>query len=565
MAVSTTWTPHKGLKTRTFSPKTDDSPSRQLMLELEAALSQVEIHEVELHKVHAYDRRSYYEGLERRENERTQEDLEALDAATARHDAVRRVAEAELNEYYRQVEEQERRKREEAERKLREQQARDRAEREKRLQEEAERRAKLEQQKRAAAKKAAEEKAKADAEEKERREREEAAARIKAEKERAIQEEAAKAEAARRATEQQAAHEASAQQAEADAKAKAQFQTTAHLSQNEARHQRYLEIHQRLKVFRKDFVQQSKSIPALKTKLGDMRRAIKKSVGQLTGDKEANKLPVTSFHVELGLHANGAQGERIQKTLQDARKMESPQVDVREFIAQPPLESQHPSQCQVPGLGIYLLNMFSKSVISQFASESAVSPMSAEPVGVLVVQIFSNEEFFHHGRTMIDILLAKFHLVCPVLWDIYGDEQTPVGKLRLGWRRQQGQFVADQTHAERMNGFGAGFAAIALRNFSKVRSKNPFPPTNYWECLANIVNVPPSEVELTHLYVLKTMVENSTSRFILFFDGAAIAALRHALVEFPARLRDGTRESAASKSINLLVESLHKDKNLSLA
>src|SRR5207248_2586351 len=125
-------------------------------------------------------------------------------------------------------------------------------------------------------------------------------------------------------------------------------------------------------------------------------------------------------------------------------------------------------------------------------------------------------------------------------------------------------FVPEQRHNERMTGLGAGFAALALRNFSKTKWRNPFPPREYWECLANIVNVPPHEVQPTHLIVLKSMVENAVERFILFFDAAAVAALRHALVDFPRALPERLRTTPACKAVEMLVEEFRTQKNLSL-
>ncbi len=58
---------------------------------------------------------------------------------------------------------------------------------------------------------------------------------------------------------------------------------------------RYSEIHKNLKVLRKSMADQAKSNPALKERMGDMRRDIRKSVGQLTvtsGVAGVNKLQV---------------------------------------------------------------------------------------------------------------------------------------------------------------------------------------------------------------------------------------------------------------------------------
>jgi nucleoporin GLE1 len=51
----------------------------------------------------------------------------------------------------------------------------------------------------------------------------------------------------------------------------------------------YVLIHQSLKALRKSLGDQAKVNPALKDRMGDMRREIRKSVGQLTGGAGANR------------------------------------------------------------------------------------------------------------------------------------------------------------------------------------------------------------------------------------------------------------------------------------
>lgn len=212
-----------------------------------------------------------------------------------------------------------------------------------------------------------------------------------------------------------------------------------------------------------------------------------------------------------------------------------------------------------------MLNIFSKAIISQFGGESGISIKAAEPAGVLVAQIFAATEYQFRGHSLIDILLAKLHFACPVLWGVYGDEKTAKGRLRLGWRKEDGAFVSESRHHERVSGLGAGFASIALRNFTKARLQNPFPPTNFWECLANILNVPPGDIQPTHLFVLKAMLENSAERLIQFYGSAAIAALRLALIDFPANLPRKMQDTAGCKAILILVDMLGREKNLNIA
>jgi nucleoporin GLE1 len=518
----------------------------QLLREMEL----LRIHETELNKVAAYQQRAFYEDLNRRSAEQAERDFVALAAVQARRETLRQEAEAVLQAHLREEEEKAQRRREE--------------------------RARREEEE--AARKAAEEQARREAEEKARREREETAARERAAKEDAArkeeeqEEEAARQqEAARKAAEEKAAKDAAdaaaakkaaddeAARAEAVKRAEAAAVTRSQPSTSNrpstaspvsgALHSRYLTIHARLKTFRADFWNTvKKGDPKFKSEVGDMRRLLRTSVGQLVEGKGTNKQPT----------------ENVRKTFLKALTLPSPPVDIRDFLAKPPPTTDPNDPFQVPSLMIYIATIFSKAIIAQFTGEAAVNTKSAEPAGVLAVQIFSTDEFSFHGTSLIDILLAKLHASCPVLWGIYGPESTALGKKRLGWRIENGAFVSEQRHSERMTGLGAGFAAISLRNFSKTKLKNPFPPREYWESVANIVNVPPEEVQLTHLMVLRSMLENAVDRFILFFDGAAVAALRHALVEFPRALPAALGASPACKALEMLVEQIKTEKNLSL-
>jgi nucleoporin GLE1 len=65
---------------------------------------------------------------------------------------------------------------------------------------------------------------------------------------------------------------------------------------------RYTEIHKNLKALRKSMAEQAKTNAALKARMGDMRREIRKSVGQLTvssGVAGVNKTQVRNHDLLL--------------------------------------------------------------------------------------------------------------------------------------------------------------------------------------------------------------------------------------------------------------------------
>lgn len=267
-----------------------DSPSRQLVLDLARELEQVKLHCNELKKVKAIERQTFYERLNVIDLEVAAEHNAALDKVAAQRDKVREEAEHTLKEHIR-AEEAERKRLEEEARKEKERIEKERAEKLRREQEEA---ARLEAKRRAeeeARKKAAEEAERAKRAAQEERERQERQ-RLEEEKKK------------RDAEEQKAAQ----RKAEASKQAQLAQQKkfgAARLTEHEAKiHQRYIELHQHLKKFRQWLRDESKSNPALKQVMGDMRRTIKKCVGQLREGKGTNKGQVSLFSTQVPSHRN---------------------------------------------------------------------------------------------------------------------------------------------------------------------------------------------------------------------------------------------------------------------
>ena len=313
------------------------------------------------------------------------------------------------------------------------------------------------------------------------------------------------------------------------------------LSQSE--HGQYLEIHKRLKYMREAVVSTCKKTPALKSKLGDMRRDMTIRVGQLSTDKSANKKAI----------------ERIQATLQEARRIVEPRVDAARFLISPPSP-------QIPesGIFVYLLSILSKKIIAQLAEEAGRDTKRAEPVGTMAATIFSTESLKSGDRTFMDILIAKYHVVCPVLFGVYGSEGTRNGRKRLGWLERDkgsGNYISENEHNDRMTGLGAGYASLSLRDFSKSTRINPYPSYHFWRALARVLNTPKGSVTTTHVVTLRGMLENYISRFIRFYGHPAYVALRKALVEYPMYAPQGP----AVSSLEVLKDILKKDEHLTIA
>ncbi|KAL8774164.1 MAG: hypothetical protein Q9203_004569 [Teloschistes exilis] len=504
-----------------------DSPSQQLFREL----SRLSITRQE----------DWYEQLDRESKERAAIHKNALAIALARHEQVRKDAEAERDRILQL--EQERQK---AEARLQEERGRqaraDQEEAEKRLvAERAEAAAKAERAERAAT-----------------QEREAEEARQRAEKDRRDQEAQVKKENQEAEIQRKVAAERKSKEAAIAATRLAQktestgitianghpvtSQAPAQSAERENEHQRYLQIHKTLKEMRASMVNQAKQDPTLKSRMGDMRREIKKSIGQLREGKGLNSKPQAS----------------IQRLLKEAiLSFPQPTVSAASFTKNPAQDAR------IPALLIYLLNQLSKAVVSQLVREAAVAPKIADPIGTIAVSVFANNDFRANGESLIDILIAKMHVVCPPLFGIYGPDNTEEGRTRLGWWREVpgGPWINEQTHQDRMTGLGAGYAALSLRNFEKSRSMNPYPPYHFWQAVTAILNVPAGHVTETHLVILKALLANSEARFMEFFGESAKQILRFAIKGYPTRAPKG---SVAAVVLSNLGDTLKKDKNMYL-
>ena len=319
----------------------------------------------------------------------------------------------------------------------------------------------------------------------------------------------------------------------------------------EKEHDQYLELHKWLKTMRANVETEVKKDPRMKPLLGDWRREIKKTVGQLTVDKKAIVTP----------------RKKILDIMKRARAYETFKIDSRNCFAKGAPPELDEKGAQIPGLLIYYLNIFSKAVINQWASEGGAKIEAADPPGFVASYIFSIDDTKVQGHSFIDILLAKLHVVCPVPFGIYGSEKSDAGRARLGWEREMDgktsrktRWTAEQRHHDRMRGLGAGFAAISLRDFSRAPMPNPYPPVNYWQAMARIVNIPSRDITTSHLIVLKAMIETSVGAFAKFYKKAARVALRTALIDFPTRAPDGP----AKVGLTTLPEILSKNHGINL-
>ncbi|KAJ5628106.1 hypothetical protein N7490_010334 [Penicillium lividum] len=541
-----------------------DSPSKQLMDDLTRELQQAKIFDNDMRKVRAYERKTFYEKLDRLDREREEVHTAALDKVAAQHAQIGREAEEILREHNR-AEEEERRRKEEQARKERERIEREKAERLRLEQEEA---ARLEAAREAA--REAERKTKEEQKKKAEEEAERARRAAQEQKEREERQQREKLEAENRAKEEEAkkAQEAAEEKARSQQQQKQQKFGGSSLTPEEIIIQeRYVALHKTLKEMRAWLRDFGKKEPVIKKAMGDMRRSITKSVGQLRDAKGVNKQQVRletnlTFIPDAVLTHCSEKTQQIRAELEKALTISEPTVDIRQFFASPPEEIAN-SENKVPALLIYGLNILAKCLIKALIVEAAAKPGHAEPVGILAAQIFSTETFMYKGFHMSDILWAKYRVVCPALWGFTGREDTESGRRAIGWWRTDDgtSFVSEQTHLDRMTALGAGFAALSLRNFGKTTRRNPFPNTIFWQSLQKILSLPPSDILDTQVTLLQSMLRPSGDRVLGLFGQIGLVLVRQAVVGLPPALN---RNTMPVNQLKLVKELYYRESNIVL-
>ncbi|KAI4715948.1 GLE1-domain-containing protein [Aureobasidium sp. EXF-10727] len=305
--------------------------------------------------------------------------------------------------------------------------------------------------------------------------------------------------------------------------------------QLKAQHERYLAIHKSLKEMRNSA---SKQLKASGIDISVYRRQINTVMGQFTPDKVKNRTTL----------------KRVLEILNDVLKHPEPAIDITPFLAIPPDNSER----RMPLALVYLLHMIAKLVIRQFCNDNIAT---VDALAIVLVTVFSKAEYLFNGTTsLIDILLAKYHKVCPVLFGIYGNEKTEGGRETIGWLKNSDGWVDSEVHKNRMLGLATGYGCISLRDFSKSKSNNPFPPPNYWKALSHFANTPPANLQPTHWIVLKALVDTHIEKFLKFYGQAGIAALRRVLVELPKN----APQNPARDAVAIFPEMLRTTKGLTL-
>ncbi|KAL5320051.1 hypothetical protein ACEPPN_013111 [Leptodophora sp. 'Broadleaf-Isolate-01'] len=327
---------------------------------------------------------------------------------------------------------------------------------------------------------------------------------------------------------------------------------------------RLVEIHQNLKKLRSFISTQNDPISTervrqrdgsmkekhvtVKTLAGEMRRALTRTMGQLTDIAGSNSKQIVT----------------IRELLEKSLTINSAPMQPQHFMCNPPQGpvdgAQHNGDV-MPSLFLYLLNVFTKAIVNQLSSEASTNPKTAEPIGIVAHTIISHPKFLWRGHSFVGIIMAKFRTSLPVVFGVRGSETTEQGRQRLGWRKGDDGWISDQEHQDRMRGLGAGYAALCLRNYSKSARVNPWPPSHYWNAMGLLICTPPAERSTTQVIVLTALIDGYERKFLEFYGDMARCAMRAAIIDFP---RSSSDKTAAIQTLSILGDKIKRDLGITL-
>lgn len=486
--------------------------------------------------------RNFNEQLDQAAAERARLHEEQLARAAEEHAKVLRGAELELQRLSLEEEKARLRSQEEQQRAI------EQLQREKAQQQAEAHRRQLEAQKREEeiAKQASEHQRKlqeAEARQRAQKEQEAAAERQRKEKEETDRKAKETADAAEKARAQQAAQQ-TAQQPPAQAApavvvqptaaAKAPVTAPAPNDSINSIHLKYVELHKRMKEFRVTFWNQNKKVgQPLKEPIGNARRNMRLKLGQINVARATSQAAIKSLRAD---------------SFDVAVNTPGPTVDIRPFLVShsiPPLANE--AEAQYPAFLLYMWIMFEKFLLKQFEKEASNEDgRIIQEIGLIAASLFADQKYMWKGISLIDVLLAKMHHICPILFGVRGSMNTVEGQKRLGWMPIDKQPPTGEIYMQRIRGLAAGYAAMSLRAFKTVPA---LPMSEYWRVVVLVCNTPASDLYPGHFALLNGLLRDFYKKFLGFYGVQARAVLRRAIVDVPARAPDRCKDAAGIISV----------------
>ena len=277
----------------------------------------------------------------------------------------------------------------------------------------------------------------------------------------------------------------------------------------------------------------------LKQPVGDARRALRTRLGQINVERKDSVAAI----------------KRLREECFDiALKTPGPMIDIRPYIISHPIpQLANEAEAGYPAFLLYVWICFEKFLLKQFEKEAANEDgRIIQEIGLIAASLLGDQKYMWKGIPLTDIMLAKLHRACPILFGIRGTMNTTEGRIRLGCTPN----TTLDAYNQRLRGVGAGYAAMSLRTFA---SKAPaLPISEYWRAIVSICNTPPEYLWPGHFAILSGLIRDSYKKFLTFYGVAAQGVLRRATIDLPARAPERCKDAAGTVSV--LPESWKKEK-----
>ncbi|KAH3677643.1 hypothetical protein WICMUC_001746 [Wickerhamomyces mucosus] len=159
----------------------------------------------------------------------------------------------------------------------------------------------------------------------------------------------------------------------------------------------------------------------------------------------------------------------------------------------------------------WILNFVAKSIVAQAETEVRASPGSSLPLAKLTLNLLC--EF----PELKDFLIARFVKKCPFIIGFTCAVDTEQGRLRMGWKRNDGDRWEDEvSYNERISGMMTLYSVITRlpldqRYFNEI--EHPLPLSQSWIMLARLVNQPNKLLTNTHFIVASAWWEAAAYEF----------------------------------------------------
>jgi nucleoporin GLE1 len=299
-------------------------------------------------------------------------------------------------------------------------------------------------------------------------------------------------------------------------------------------HNKYLELHKRMKQFRVSFWNEHKRAgQSLKEPIGDARRNMRLKLGQINVSRETSQMAIKSLR---------------EQSFNIALQTPGPTVDIRPFIISqpiPPLANE--AEAQYPAFLLYLWICFEKFLLKQFEKEASNEDgRIIQEIGLIAASLFADQRYMWKGIPLVDILLAKMHRICPILFGIRGSMRDAQGQARLGWMPIDKNPPTAEIYMQRVRGLAAGYASMSLRSFKAVPA---VPMSDYWRTIVMVCNTPSEDLYPGHFAILNGLVRDFYKKFMAFYGVQAKGVLRRATIDVPARAPARCKEAAGTISV----------------